>query len=104
MVRAKFKVDSIEHTIWNHSPKLDDKGAHMKDAATGQWLYNKQDMATVKMSPVSANNNPDHENSKFWAASPSGSLMLGTVNMAAVAQLKVGEEYYVDLTHVPGAV
>jgi hypothetical protein len=55
-------------------------------------------MRTVRMSPVYANNDPNHENSKFWDASPSGGLTLGTINPAAWEQFELGKEYYLDFT------
>jgi hypothetical protein len=50
------------------------------------------------MSPVYANGDPDHENSKFWNASPGGSFELNIVNAAAVEMFEPGKEYYLDFT------
>lgn len=77
-VRCKFKVDTV-----------------VKDR-TG-------DTTTVTMSPVFTNNDPKHENSKFWKATPSGSFVMSTVNAAAVAKLEVGKEYFIDITPAPKA-
>lgn len=80
MVRAKFVVSSItEHA------------------------YGDKHMKTVKMSPVSPKYEggkvvPDAENSKFWDASPSGEMTLGTINMEAAAQFELGKPYYLDFT------
>ena len=38
------------------------------------------------------------ENKQFFAATPSGSITLGTVNAAAADQFKEGQSYYVDFT------
>lgn len=38
------------------------------------------------------------ENKKFFAATPSGSINLGTINPEAAAQFEPGKEYYVDFT------
>lgn len=77
MVRAKFKVDSITRTKYSGN----------------------DEMYTVKLSPVYANGDPEHENSKFWKYTPSGVIELGTVNASAAEYFKLGEEYYIDFTH-----
>ena len=50
------------------------------------------------MTPVFHNNIPNHENNKFWDASPSGKLELGMINPEAAAYFKIGKEYYIDFT------
>jgi len=95
-VRCKFKVDSIETTM-SSTAKRDADGKLVKDER-GNYIYEPCEMATVKLSPVYANNDPSHENSKFWSATPSGQFHMGTVNKAAVAQLELGKEYYIDIT------
>lgn len=95
-VRAKFKVDSIERTR-SSAPKRDGAGLPMKDER-GNYQYVPCEMQTVKLSPVYANGDPNHENSKFWAASPQGSITLGTVNADAVKLLDLGKEFYIDFT------
>lgn len=96
MIRCKFKIDSIERMLGS-ACKRDAAGAIVKDA-NGHTVYEPTEMWTVKASPVYANNDPEHENSKFWAASPSGEFIVRTVNKAAVEQLVLGGEYYLDLT------
>lgn len=86
-VRAKFKVDSIERSLSN-VPVVED----------GKTTWKAAEMHSIKMSPVYGNGDPNHGNSKFWQASPSGSLVLGTVNPAAVSQFDIGAEYYIDFT------
>lgn len=76
-VRAKFKVQSIELTESYHQ-----KG---------------ETLTTINMSPVFSND-PESENHKFWHASPSGILKLGTINPEAAAQFELGKEYYLDFT------
>lgn len=93
MVRAKFTVASIERTMGS-GPKLDAEGNRVQE--NGRDVWEPCEMWTVKLSPVYANNDPQHENSKFWGASPSGSIALGTVNKAAVDQFDLGKEFYVD--------
>lgn len=76
-VRAKFKVNEItEHA------------------------YGMQRMKTIKLQPVSKTNDPESENSKFWSASPSGEIRLGTINMDAAAQFELNDEFYIDFTRV----
>jgi hypothetical protein len=75
MVRAKFRVDAIERT-----------------------KQGSEELHTVRMSPVYGNNDPEHENTKFWRATPSGTLQMGTINKAAAEQFDLGGEYYIDFT------
>ena len=88
-IRAKFKVDSIEITQGvsypNTIPVDYSKGVPVE-------------LRTIKMSAVYGNNDPNHENTKFWAATPHGSLQLGTINPGAWAQFEIGKEYYLDFT------
>lgn len=81
-VRAKFRVDSITQ----HS--------------TGKWVDNKcvaVEMRTVKLMPVYSSD-PNHENKKFWDATPTGAIEIGCANLEAAAQFELGKEYYVDFT------
>lgn len=74
-VRAKFKVNEItEHA------------------------YGNQRMKTIKLQPVFKSNDPESENSKFWAASPNGEIRLGTLNLNAAAYFEIEAEYYIDFT------
>lgn len=84
-VRAKFRCDTITHMI-----------ASMWDADAK--LSIPTPVRTIKLSPVYANGDPNHENTKFWPATPSGSVELGIINAAAADQFEVGKEYYVDFT------
>ncbi len=90
MVRAKFRVDRIEAT--QQQRRIDDEKG-----------WDKENMETVEMRlivmfPVSPTSNPNDENSKFWNASPSGELKLGTINPEAWKQFELGKNYYVDFT------
>jgi hypothetical protein len=96
MVRAKFKVVSVTRTEGNRYP-------HTK--ADGSIDYSRpepMELSTLKLSPVSANGDPSHENSKFWAATPSGAIELSVVPSDAVAQFKLGSSMYVDFTPADG--
>lgn len=72
-VRAKFKVQRIERSLWG-------KGIEVQ---------------TIVLLPVSGGTD---ENKKFWEATPSGEIKLGTVNAAAAAAFDLEGEYYVDFT------
>jgi hypothetical protein len=92
MVRAKFKVSSITRT---------EQTTYPHKTADGKVDYTQpvmKEMHTIKASPVYGNGDPNHENTKFWQASPSGSIELGTVNADAVKQFRLGGELYVDFT------
>ncbi len=81
MVRAKFRVTSItRHEQGGCEPP---------------------EMHTVKMVPVYGNNDPNHENSKFWKWTPAGEISLGTINPDAAKAFEIGGEYYVDFTPAP---
>ncbi len=85
-VRAKFKVQSIERTM------------SQRKRPDGTW--GPGELHTVKMFPIYHNDDPDHENTAFWEATPSGSLELGMVNAEAVAHFEIGHEYYIDFIPV----
>ncbi|MGO9022601.1 MAG: hypothetical protein ACLQVJ_30060 [Syntrophobacteraceae bacterium] len=89
-VRAKFKVDSIRR---EHASRVAGK-----DPKTGYPIYEPIEVRTIVMSPVYGNADPDHENTKFWEASPSGKLELGCANLAAAEVFELGQEYYIDFT------
>jgi len=84
-VRAKFKVDSIgrQHTS-------------IHNATTGK--FEPGEMQNITLSPVYGNGDPEHENTKFYRASPSGQIQLNTVNQAAGDYFELGQEYYIDFT------
>ena len=96
MVRAKFKVDSIERTMSSRTLK-DDQGNPIKDER-GFYKAEPCEMQTIKMSPVYGNGDPNHENTKFWEASPGGMLNLNCINAAAAKEFELGKEYYLDFT------
>lgn len=93
MVRAKFKFDSYETTLSQRPTKRKSDGS--LDWQNGVEMVEKR---SLKFSPVYANSDPNHENSKFWDASPSGQVTLGTINPEAWAQFGLGKEYYLDFT------
>jgi hypothetical protein len=62
----------------------------------GKWV--PAETTTINMTPVYCNGDPNHENTKFWQASPGGALSLNCVNPDAVKQFDVGKEFYIDFT------
>lgn len=75
MVRAKFVVQSITRTK--------------------HWDKNKGEIIGIKMMPVTGGS---EENLKFFEATPSGSVDLGTINEEAGRQFELGKAYYLDFT------
>jgi hypothetical protein len=90
-VRAKFKVQRIEAMQHQRARRGEDGKPNYQDAETVE-------MRTVVLSPVYGNGDPDHENTKFWEASPSGEIKLGTINPAAWEAFDLGREFYIDFT------
>lgn len=87
-VRAKFKVQRIEATHHSRPKPGPDGKPNYQDTELVE-------MRTVVLSPVYGNGDPNHENTKFWNASPSGEIKLGTINPDAWAAFELGAEMYV---------
>jgi hypothetical protein len=88
MVRAKFKVDCITRRM----------SSRQSADSAGKTVYVPAEVWSVKLSPVYQNGDPNHENNKFWAATPTGSIELTCVNADAVRQFDLDGEFYVDFT------
>jgi hypothetical protein len=87
-VRAKFRVQRIELTAGTkRAPDVGDVPHYLPTV-----------LHTIVLAPVYGNGDPSHENTKFWEASPSGEIKLGTINEHAAAQFEMGAEYYIDFT------
>lgn len=89
-VKAKFKVNRIESSLQTRQ----------KDP-NRPWMegnIEEVEMRTVVMSPVYGNGDPHHENTKFWNATPSGEVKLGTINPEAWGYFEIGKEYYLEFT------
>lgn len=84
---AKFRCESVTHAMGT-VPSL---------SAEGKLESRQGPVASVTMVPVYHQGDPAHENSKFWAASPSGKFELQVVNLAAVEDLEPGAEYYLEI-------
>jgi hypothetical protein len=80
MVRAKFSVNAIRRTRY---------GKYVN----GETV--QTEMQTIELNPVYSNDEND-ENKKFWDATPSGKIELGTINLEAAKYFELGKEYYVD--------
>jgi hypothetical protein len=87
-VRAKFKCNKIERSM----------GTVGAFDADGKLTYQDAEIRTLVLSPVYGNGDPNHENTKFWQASPSGEIRLGCANAVAAESFELGKEYYVDFT------
>lgn len=87
-VRAKFKVNKIERQNYSRAIRQEN----------GNYTSQEEEMQTIVLAPVYRNGDPEHENTKFWNASPAGEIRLGTINAAAAAYFELGAEYYIDFT------
>ncbi len=88
-VRAKFKVQRIERSMGSR---------HVGKNDQGRDVYEPCELHTIVLQPVFGNGDPNHENTRFWQASPSGEIKLGTINQAAWETFELNGEYYVDFT------
>lgn len=76
-VRAKFYVSEVKQS-------------------KNSWGGTEGDLlTTIKLAPVSGTSD---ENKAFFRWTPTGSIDLGTVNPDVVAQMHIGDEFYVDFT------
>ncbi len=68
------------------------------DSSTGN--YNKKQVIArnLKFEFVYHNDDENHENRKFWDATPSGELSMYVQNPEAADQIEVGTEYYLIIT------
>jgi hypothetical protein len=87
-VRAKFRLNS-----WTE--ELHSTGTHVDGKYVPGPPVPKR---TLNFTAVYGNGDPNHENTKFWNASPSGSMQLGCINQEAWKQFEIGKEYYLDFT------
>ena len=88
-VRAKFKVHRIERSMGLQCTGRDERGRE---------VYAACELHTIVLQPVFGNGDPNHENTRFWQASPSGEIKLGIINQAAWETFELNGEYYVDFT------
>lgn len=89
--KCRFTVNSVTETLGTKpTGKKNEKGYDE---------YEPCPMFSVKASPVYGNGDPNHPNTKFWHASPSGSFELHTVNADVVKGWKPGAvlEFTIDI-------
>lgn len=88
-VRCKFKVTGINSRMGS------------KQTGSNPNTWEPCEMWDVMMAPVYGASDKNHENTRFWNATPSGEFRMGTVNAEAVKMFKLDEEYYIDITPAP---
>jgi hypothetical protein len=74
MITCKFKVNTIAR-VMNGDKKVG---------------------ATVSMFPVYSSD-PNHENKKFWDATPNGKFEFYVGDENVIKELELGKEYYIDI-------
>ncbi|MFA5937417.1 MAG: hypothetical protein WC822_06105 [Candidatus Paceibacterota bacterium] len=79
-VRAKFKVSKIERYISSVTDK------------DGKWV--PAEVQNIVLQPVMKDGKGD--NNLFFAATPSGKIELGVLNLDAAKNFELEKEYYVD--------
>jgi hypothetical protein len=87
--RAKFRLNSFTTSMYNRYPKNENGNRDYDNPE-------KVEMRTLNFTPVT--DDGVTENEKFWDATPSGSIQLGTVNPEAWEQFELNRDYYVDFT------
>ncbi|MFN3656848.1 MAG: hypothetical protein ACK4UO_06310 [Pseudolabrys sp.] len=90
-VRCKMVVCGIERSMG--SKKVIDK-------ATGKESWVPAEQRTIKLHPVYGNGDPNHENTKFWNATPAGQFQFTMISLETAQVFELNKEYYVDLTPV----
>lgn len=99
-VICKFEVVSI--TMCKSTRRVRDENGDWKKSGTPNtthvgYVVEPCIGGEVKLSPVYANDDPRHENSQFWDASPSGEFKLQVNNLEALKRLEVGKQYYIRI-------
>lgn len=85
--RCKFLIREMTDSCLTESTKNDD----------GTFAQRVIPTRGLSAYPVYSND-PASENAQFWKRTPIGDLRLSTVNAAALADLKAGDEIYIDIT------
>lgn len=87
IVRAKFVLQSYETFMSNTYPH------HKADGSTD---YSKPEQLEVRNLKFGVVQSGSEENKAFFASTPSGTIILSTVNRAAWQQFELNKEYYID--------
>jgi hypothetical protein len=70
----------------------------MSETVRAKFVCTKREWpGGVELKPVYSDD-PEHENKKFWDATPSGELKMYINNPQAIGFFEVGHEYYLDFT------
>lgn len=95
MVRAKFRVNFIT----DHAG-----GAAYKNQQTGEVYPAQVGNKEIQLGAVWSSD-PNHENRKYWEATPSGAITLNIKSDKPAAHwFKPGKEYYVTFEEAPDSV
>jgi hypothetical protein len=88
-IRCKMLVNGIERGMGSKQ---------VIDPATGKSSWVPCEQRTIKLHPVYGNGDPNHENTKFWAATPSGQFHFTMISLETAEVFELNKEYYVDIT------
>lgn len=91
--KARFRINSVTESIGSRPTGEKTESGHDK--------WESCPVFTIDASPVYSNGDPNHPNTKFWAASPGGKFELTCVNPAAVEGWKPGVIIEFDINIVP---
>lgn len=89
-VRAKFRCTEIQRVA--------------RAVPDGQGGWTNGEAQAITLQPVYGQGDPNHENTKFYEATPSGHIQLAMVNLAAAQAFELNREFYVDFTPAPPTV
>jgi hypothetical protein len=95
-VRAKFYVGKIDKATTTRLV-TDDTGKLIPNELAGGYRQEQVEIANIYLYPV-VSSVQNSENARFFAATPSGQIVLSTVNPAAWEHFEQGKEFYVDFT------
>jgi hypothetical protein len=88
-IRCKMLVNGIERGMGSKQ---------VTDPATGKQSWVPCEQRTIKLHPVYGNGDPNHENSKFWQATPAGQFQFTMISLETAEVFELNKEYYVDIT------
>jgi len=94
--RCKFRVNDVTYRVVK-TVKVDDNGEQIKNE-DGTYEYEEWHQPSVNLGAVYGTDDPQSENSKFWTATPTGSISLAINNPLGAEVFELGKDYYVDFT------
>lgn len=92
-IRCKMLVNGIERGMGSKQ---------VIDPATGKASWVPCEQRTIKLHPVYGNGDPNHENTKFWNATPSGQFQFTMISLETAEVFELNKEYYVDTASIAG--